>query len=51
VTRAGTETLKAVMAELMVPGEVGLGLGRIVALYNRSSTSHQIHEHIWCLYL
>ena len=26
-----------------------LGLGRIVALYYRSSASHRIHEHIRCL--
>jgi hypothetical protein len=29
---------------------VALGLGRIVALHRRSSTSYQIHEHIRCLY-
>ena len=26
-----------------------IGLGRIVALYYRSSTSYQIHQHIRCL--
>jgi hypothetical protein len=30
-------------------GEVGIGLGRIVALCDRSSTLYQIHEHIRCL--
>jgi hypothetical protein len=28
-----------------------LGLGRIATLYCRSSTSYQICEHIWCLYI
>jgi hypothetical protein len=27
-----------------------IGLGRIVALHHRSSTSYQIHLHIWCLF-
>jgi hypothetical protein len=26
------------------------GLGRVVALHHRASASHQIHEHIWCLF-
>jgi hypothetical protein len=29
---------------------VAIGLGRIVALYYRSSTSYQIRQHIRCLY-
>jgi hypothetical protein len=28
---------------------VALGLGRILALYDRSSASYQIREHIRCL--
>ena len=32
------------------PAVVSIGLGRIVALYHRSSTSYQIHEQIWRLY-
>ena len=31
-------------------GEVGIGLGRIVALHYRSSTLYQIRKHIRCLY-
>jgi hypothetical protein len=27
-----------------------IGSGRIAALYYRSSTLHQIREHIWCVY-
>ena len=36
---------------LLVNDRPGLqvGLGRIVALYYRSSTSYQIHQHIRCL--
>jgi hypothetical protein len=33
-----------------LPEMVKLGLGRIVALYDRSSTLCQIHYHIRCLY-
>jgi hypothetical protein len=29
---------------------VGVGLGRIVALYHRAFTLHQIRQHIRCLY-
>jgi hypothetical protein len=30
--------------------EVGVGLGRIVALYCCSSTLYRIHQKTWCLY-
>jgi hypothetical protein len=35
----------------LTAAEVEAGLGRIVALHDRPSTSHQIHERIRCLYI
>jgi hypothetical protein len=45
------EELDIIMGQVDVDGngEVDLGLGRIVALYYRSSALYRIHEHIRCI--
>jgi hypothetical protein len=48
--RGGADLYKCRDGSMLLALGVGLGLGRIVALHHRSSTSYQIHEHIRCLY-
>jgi hypothetical protein len=43
--------LPFLMKQPLIAAPVILGLGRIVALHDRSSILHQIHEYNRCLYV